>query len=255
MPRDLAMKAVEARDLGRRAAELAESGRLESAAGLLAPVLAGRTPFRLLDAIGGQLGCRIGCRIGCLSANCIDPLLERLAADRTMGGWVVIAAALASRLLIDLPGAVEKSARYIEEADVWYAADSLAERVPGAALVLDFEEVLACLKPWRTDPNRWVRRSVGTAIHYWTKRSRGQPHYSEQVHSLLAFLAPMLPETDLDAAKGIGWGLKTLGRYYPDLLVEWLRGEIPKPQRPVVMRKALTYLSAEARGRVVGEGR
>lgn len=26
----------------------------------------------------------------------------------------------------------------------------------------------------------------------------------------------------MDAVKGMGWGLKTLGRHYPDLVADWL---------------------------------
>jgi hypothetical protein len=57
----------------------------------------------------------------------------------------------------------------------------------------------------------------------------------------------------MKAAKGVGWGLKTLGKHYPDLLVEWLPRQLPRRHRAVMERKALTYLSEEQRQRAAGE--
>ena len=51
----------------------------------------------------------------------------------------------------------------------------------------------------------------------------------------------------IDAAKGIAWGLKTVGRYYPDLVYDWLRKMENKglPRRALVPRKAMLYLPDE----------
>lgn len=38
-----------------------------------------------------------------------------------------------------------------------------------------FEEARHHLEGWRESPNAWVRRSVGVAVHFWTKRSGGEP--------------------------------------------------------------------------------
>jgi hypothetical protein len=56
----------------------------------------------------------------------------------------------------------------------------------------------------------------------------------------------------MDAVKGVGWGLKTLGRYYPDLVAEWLPRQVIRRHRALMLRKALTYLSDEQRTRVTG---
>jgi hypothetical protein len=63
----------------------------------------------------------------------------------------------------------------------------------------------------------------------------------------------MFEEQFVDAAKGVGWGLKTLGRAYPELLAEWLHTQVVhrvRPHRAVLMNKALTYLSEEQRTRI-----
>jgi hypothetical protein len=64
----------------------------------------------------------------------------------------------------------------------------------------------------------------------------------------------MFEEWDMRAVKGVGWGLKTLGRYYPDLVADWLATEVvagERRHRALMLRKALTYLSETQRQRVL----
>jgi len=155
----------------------------------------------------------------------------------------------------DAAGAFARARSFIVAADVWYAPDVLGERVPGPALVADFEPSLALLSPWREDASRWVRRAVGVTVHYWAKRSRGAAEHTAQAETLLTFLEPMFEEWDLDAVKGVGWGLKTLGRYYPDLMTDWLTQQVARRRhRALMLRKALTYLSDQQRACVMGGG-
>ena len=236
------MKTKEARELGKRIAALVQAGQPDEAYALLSPVLAERTPFRLLDRIGEAVG------VGPLEAA--NDFLERIASDKTEGGWVVIASTLRAQLDRDPVGAFARCREYIIAADVWYAADILGERVPGPALVADFQPALDLLAPWREDDNRWVRRTVGVSVHFWTKRSRGAVEYVAQAEALLAFLEPMFEEWEMDAVKGVGWGLKTLGRHYPDLVADWVAQQVvQRRHRALMLRKALTYLSEEQRAR------
>ncbi len=247
------MKAQAARDLGQRIAAHVQAGRMSSveynaAYSLLAPVLAEHTPFPILGYIGEAIGA------GPLKA--VNRFLERVAAARTEGGWVVIGSALGQQLERDLTGALSRCHSFIIAGDVWYATDILGERVPGPALIAHLPHTLNLLAPWRQDANRWVRRTVGVAVHFWAKRSRGAPEYVPQAKQLLALLEPMFEEQDKDAIKGIGWGLKTLGRYYPDLLTDWLAQQVVHRQRrprALMLRKALTYLPAPQRARVTGD--
>lgn len=54
----------------------------------------------------------------------------------------------------------------------------------------------------------------------------------------------MFEERRVDAIKGIGWGLKTLGRYYPAQAADWLETQRLSGKRPraLMLRKATTYL-------------
>ncbi len=179
----------------------------------------------------------------------VNDFLDLTAVDRTEGGWVVIGAALGVQLERDLDGAFARCRDFIIAGDVWYAADILAERVPGPALVSRFQPALALLAPWREDPDAWVRRAVGVGVHFWAKRSRGAPEQAPQAGRLLVFLGPMFEEWDISAVKGVGWGLKTLGRYYPDLVADWLPAQVARPHRALMLNKALTYLSDQGRAR------
>jgi uncharacterized SAM-dependent methyltransferase len=90
------MKTQQARQLGAHIAELIQAGKGEKAYGLLGPVLAELTPFRLLEHIGSA--------IGAASMKEVNPFLERIAVERTEGGWVVIGSALGKHLDRDLDG-------------------------------------------------------------------------------------------------------------------------------------------------------
>ena len=242
------MKMKEARELGRRIAALVQAGEVDLADGLLVPVLSQRTPFRLLDLIGEAVGGE--------PVTVVDPFLDRIAAEGTEGGWVIIASALRQRLDHDPAGAFARCRAFVVAADVWYATDILGERVPGPALVADFELALDLLAPWREDQDAWVRRTVGVAAHFWAKRSRGAVELTSRAETLLAFLEPMFEEWDVNAVKGVGWGLKTLGRHYPDLVADWVARQVVQRQRKhraLMVRKAVKYLSEEQRRRALGE--
>ena len=239
------MKAGEARQLGQELASLVQEGDVPTAYAHVAPTLAERTPFRLLDLIGEAVGAG--------PLDHVNAFLQHVAVQETEGGWVIIGSSLRGQLPRDMPGALARCQAYIVAADVWYGADILAERVPGPALLLDFDRALEPLGAWRVDEDRWVRRAVGVAAHFWAKRTRGDPEHQSRALELLRFLEPMFGERSMDAAKGIGWGLKTLGRYYPEQQSSWLAAQVAsgRMRRAVVLRKALTYLPAEARERVL----
>jgi 3-methyladenine DNA glycosylase AlkD len=231
------MKTREARALGARIAALVGDGQVLGAYDLLSPVLAERTPFDMLR--------RIGRPVGACPQKAIDAFLDLVAADETEGGWVVIQSVLAQVVERDLAGAFIRCRDFIVAADVWCAADTLGEGVVGRALVGHFQPALELLDPWRADDNPWVRRAVGTGVHFWAKRSRGAAELMPQAKALLDFLEPMWGEWDMIVVKGVGWGLKTLGRNYPDLMADWLPRQVGCRHRALMLRKAVTGLSEQ----------
>ena len=242
------MRTTEAREIGNQVATLVHKGYPHEAYNLLAPTLAERTKFPMLE--------RIGEPIGAGPIDSTNTFLELAAQGKTEGGWVVIGAALREQLGRDMPGAFERAREAIRAAQVWYASDIIGERVPGRALVDCFDPALEQLDPWRRDTCSWVRRSVGVAVHMWAKRSGGAGQLQPRAVTLMDFLEPLIPDWDMDAAKGTGWGLKTLGKYYPEALTGWLVERLPEQPhiRAIVRRKALTFLSEEQRKRVLAQG-
>lgn len=240
------MNTAEARELGERIATLVETGQMDEASGLLKPVLFSRIKFEALDRVGETIGVR--------PLEAVNQFLDQIAVTQTQGVWVIIGSALGQQLDRDMKGAFERCRSFIKAADVWYGTDIIGERVPGPALVASFEPALELLLAWRLDPNRWIRRALGVSAHYWAKRSEGSPQLAPQAQSLLTALEPMFDEWDMDAVKGIGWALKTLGQHYPDLVVDWLSELVMVGQRrhrALMVRKALTHVSEEQRIRAL----
>lgn len=238
------MNTREADALGNSIADSLAAGNVAAAHAALQPVLEQRTPFRLLD--------RIAAAVGPVHRPQTGAFLERIAAGGSEGGWVIIGGLLRQEYAAQSAVVFAQCRRYIVAADTWYGADILGERVPGPALVEDLVLALELLAPWRSDANRWVRRSVGVAVHFWAKRSRGNPALEGQAGTLLDFLEPMFGEWEMDVVKGVGWGLKTLGKYYPGQLTNWLLLQKDRPYRRLMVRKALTYLTDGQRDQVMG---
>ena len=96
-----------------------QTGQMTQADALLAPVLAERTPFRLLGHISEAVG------TGPLEA--VNPFLEHIAAARTEGGWVVIGRAVGAARNWQEPVAKSRSlagqiARWLRESGTERAA-------------------------------------------------------------------------------------------------------------------------------------
>jgi len=242
----MTIKTKEARSLGAEIASLVEKGEIAGAYALLSPVLAERTKFDMLRLIGVPVG-----------NGSLDPtnvFLERIAAEQSEGGWVVIASALEAQLDRDPFGAIDRAHKYIILGDIWYAADIMGEGVIGEALISDFSSTLDLISPWRVDTNRWIRRAIGISAHFWAKRSQGEEQFEPMAETMLDFLDPMFDEWEMDTVKGIGWGLKTLGRNYPNLMSEWLEVQTIQDNRrcrAIMLRKAATYLGDDQRQRLL----
>lgn len=237
----------QAREFGAKVAEELSRSGSEAGLNLLNEILCERTPFHLLDHVGAAIH-----QAGQDKAN---QLLDMIASQRREGGWVVIASALRERLPEELPETLEACRKYIIQADIWYGCDIFGERVPGPALLSYFQPALDQLAGWRMDANRWVRRSLGVAIHFWAKRTRGKSQFEPQANQLLDFLSPAFEDKNMDAAKGIGWALKTIGRHYPKIAGAWLEEQLLERKRKpaaIVKRKALLYLPAEIKRKFEG---
>jgi 3-methyladenine DNA glycosylase AlkD len=90
----------------------------------------------------------------------------------------------------------------------------------------------------------WEQQSI-----FFSKRVIDQP---EKTQLLLNLTEPHIEEKQIDVVKGIGWGLKTIGRHHPDILVNFLKKQIELKRNisRVMMRKALTYVPKEKKAEI-----
>ena len=102
------------------------------------------------------------------------------------------------------------------------------------------------LTEFLNDENNLVKRSVGVAMHFFSKRVLDEP---DKTKRLLTLVEPDMEAKQGDVIKGIGWGLKTIGRHHPDLLIQFLRKQIKLKKKisRVMLRKALTYIDQDKR--------
>ena len=233
------MRRQEARRLAQKCLELLAVGEEEAALEALNPLLTAKVPFPILDLVGQVLGER-----GKKVPQKLLAFFDRLVETRAMGAYVIAGRGLIAIHDVDLRLSLARSREYIVWGDTWYVVDIIGERPLGHGFFARFEEAVGLLESFVGDANPWVRRGVGVAVHFFAKRVRDDP---VRIKRLLALLAPLIEERATSALKGIGWGLKTIGRYYPDLLVPFLRQQLAtKRPRKLLLRKATTYLD-EAR--------
>lgn len=171
-------------------------------------VLARKIRFPLLEYLGELLFA------GIPSAAHFE-FCDQLFARHTIGGNVLIGTILRLHLPDSLDFCLDKTKDYLIEGDVWYVCDILSERVPGRALLQDFDRTF---ERFQTDfihhENGWIRRSPGVAAHLAVKRGLAAP----QVERYLDWALSLGNSTDDYIRTGIGWSVKTVARFHGDLI-------------------------------------
>jgi len=228
-----------------KAEALIRKSELEKACDILDPMAFGRTKFPILDRVGVRLGQTD------LGTAIFLEALDRMISRGSVWYYVIVGSALAQRLGSDMATCLEKTAEYIIKAENWAKCDSIAERVWGQALVCDFPQAYKYLIRMRDHESRWIRRAVGVAVHYFAKR---RPTATAELRKLLVLLAPELGEREYDAIKGIGWGLKTIGKYQPKLLTKFLENHVKRAHpTKLMLKKATTYLPARTKRQLANQ--
>ncbi len=211
----------------------------EAAFYALKPILDTKCPFSKLDILGRKIG-----QASTAESRKFFEVFDRIIDYNAMGGFVIVGQALIHFLPENFEKVMEKSREYIIKGDAWYVCDIIGERSLGQSLVDYFDRTLFWMEEFLKDSNRWVKRSVGVVIHFFSKRVPDEP---EKTEMLLTLVEPHIEEKQLDVVKGIGWGLKTIGRHHPDLLVQFLKKQIESQRNisKLMMRKAVTYLGED----------
>ncbi len=140
-------------------------GDPEKACNILDPLALGRTKFPILDRMGMRLG------QASLEEAALLGGLDRMISRGSVGYYVIVGSVLAQRLGSNMTTCLEKTAEYIVIGENWAKCDSIAERVWGQALVCDFPQAYKYLIRMRDHENRWIRRAVGVAVHYFAEET------------------------------------------------------------------------------------
>jgi 3-methyladenine DNA glycosylase AlkD len=237
--------AINLQQLAKEFQSQTQKNHYEKAAEVLKPLLNAKCSFSKLDLLGTLIGDKAKDEPAKF-LRAFDCIID----SQAMGGFVIVSEALVSFLDTDFETVMQKSREYIIKGATWYVCDIIGERSLGKATVKHFERTLPFLKNFLEDENKWVRRSAGIAVHFFAKRVQDDP---KKAKILLELLAPHIEEKQVDVVKGIGWGLKTIGKNYPDVsvpfLVEQLRAK--KKLSKLMLRKALKYLPADNRAEVL----
>jgi 3-methyladenine DNA glycosylase AlkD len=224
---------------------LIREDNLEEACGILDPLAFRRTKFPILDRVGTRLG-----QTGLRNATFLEAL-DQMISRGSVGYYVIVGSALAQRLGPNMATCLRKTAEYVVIGENWAKCDSIAERVWGQALAYNFPRAYKYLARMRDHDNRWIRRAVGVAVHYFTKR---KPTAMAELRKLLVLLAPELGEREYDAIKGIGWGFKTIGKYQPKLLTRFLESHVKRAHpTKLMLRKATTHLPARTKRQLANQ--
>lgn len=213
-----------------------EDRNYELVVSTLKPILESKIPFPKLDLLGKIIG-----QAGVTQPERFFPPFDKIIDYNALGSYVIVGQALTYFLKDNFEMVMEKSREYIIKGDEWYFSDTIGHRSLGQALVDYFGQTIPWLETFLRDENKWVRKSVGIAIHCFSHRVLDEP---EKIKRLLNLIEPYLEEKESDVVKGIGWGLKTIGKYHPDILVPFLKKQVQAKKNisKLMMRKALTYL-------------
>ena len=119
----------------------------------------------------------------------------------------------------------------------------------GQALVGYFASTVSILEKMALTEEPEVRRSIGVAVHFFAKR---RPEEVDEMRRLLSLLSLLVEDRRVFVVKGVGWGIKTIGKYHPELAAEFLE-EILETKRvsKLMLRKATSYLSEEMKEKFV----
>ncbi len=170
-------------------------------------LLSHKVKFPILEFVAQSL-------YNCISLDDQLSILTGLFGKPEHGSSVIAGKLLQLHLPHNLPEAFTLATEGIIRGDKWYHCDHLGERVFGHGLLTAYPRAFPLLTDTLQHKNHWIRRAVGVATHYATKK--GLP--VTQVESTLTLLLSQADTRDYQVQRGLGWGLKTIAKFHPQLM-------------------------------------
>ncbi|MCH1912223.1 DNA alkylation repair protein [Leptospira noguchii] len=163
--------------------------------------------FPLLEFIGKELYFKIP------EMNQIY-FMDQIIKLGHMGGYVISAIILQLRSEKHFEQSFNKAVEYILLGNEWYVCDIIGERIMGYFLLKEPERTFPILKKYIRHENGWIVRSVGVASHYAVKKGLGKKY----VEDTFCLLLSKMDTKDFHTKKGIGWAVKTISKFHPDII-------------------------------------
>ncbi len=160
---------------------------------------------------------------------------DSLVATDEMGSYVLAGIILQLRLPLHFDQSIHHACTYIVSGNEWYVCDIVGERVLGYALLTVPEKTIPVLEQLAKQSDKWIVRTIGVATHYAVKKGLS-PIYVEAMFRLLLSLSNV---TDFHIKKGIGWGAKTIAKFHPTIIKQYLK-QIESPETRQWFRTKIT---------------
>ena len=151
--------------------------------------------------------------------------LDWVVDEDYIGSYVITGKLLQLKLNANMEEVFSHAAKHMIKGDKWYSCDIISERVYGEGLLFDFEQAFFILTAFTKHESPWVRRAIGVAIHYATKRKVGR----EKASRLLDLTLSQIKDKHIEVKKGFGWGLKTLTKFHPEMVLT-VQDQITHPE-------------------------
>jgi 3-methyladenine DNA glycosylase AlkD len=146
----------------------------------------------------------------------VEMLIQKVIELDHIGSYPFCGKLIQLRIEKNIKHAFKMAAWCIHKGNVWYACDTISERVYGFALLKDFKNAYPLVTQLSQSENFWDRRGVGVATHLAVKW--GLP--KEESAQLLDLALKHKSATNHEEKTGIGWGMKTITKFFPEMVKE-----------------------------------
>lgn len=144
-------------------------------------------------------------------------IINEIISFKSIGGYVMAGMYLQKLAENDAEEAFSLAELFIISGNQWYVCDIVGERVMGHTLLTQPQKAFPLLCSYKQHTDKWLVRTIGVATHYAVKKGL-KPEYVEKMFLELLELAHV---TEFHTKKGIGWGVKTIAKFYPTLIHQY----------------------------------
>ncbi len=168
-------------------------------------------------------------------------LCDKMAERETDSAYNLTSLIMGGMLPQRMKECFDRSRIYLSDTERWFSSDVYASHVVCEGLKFDFTRAVEYLHDFVNHSSIWVKRCVGIAVHHYARQVRDMP---ERISVLLDLIKNVMGEKDVRVAKGVGWGLRSIGEFYPETLIRFARKNFARKKvSKLLFRVAVAKLS------------